>query len=565
MDLQAAAIELARQRMIERSTTDPVAFLRLSGWLDEETEAQRKERLLYYTESEADYAQAPTFYLMPRHQRALIDIIMAALDGTLMHPVTGLPCKRIAISVPPRHGKSQTLVGLGCFLTANRHKTNAMYLTYSDDQAGTWGIGAGSILEEVLARQNSKVKPDRANWNRNERRLSNGSSFYFQGLGGGVTGKGADLIIVDDPIKGDRESLMPNNLNALEKDFHSVAETRLDTEDGVVVVVHTRWLEDDLIGRLTDEDSSTHDDYIYHNWLALIETEEDAEADYFHRNVGETLWPKPFNKARKGYGPAYFLTKKKHDPGNFFTLYQGVPQPSEGNEFRPQDIVLYDKMPEDDLIWYMASDHASSIKNWADYTVIIPFGVDSYGDAYISPHIYWDRAPFDVQAKRIIEFFNDPAHPCRRWGTASGMTFNSLWPLIKRTQEELGTFVRVKKFPETGDKVARSGAARGFMRSGRIRFPAKAPWLKRAIQEILKFDGERSTRTKKDDFVDTLSLIGFMMKNLSKGEKPVVPEKELDYLTKSVMNDTGVLKSPAVPSLAEDYVDLNYGDTDVGW
>lgn len=181
-----------------------------------------------------------------------------------------------------------------------------------------------STLAHDFAKSNSK-KIDQYNIfdvtiesdNQDRMTLDNGSEMIKAGILGGITGKGAHLLIIDDPIKTAEEARSEVHREKIWKEWVSSLSTRLE-ECPIVIVIMTRWHEDDLCGRLLNFEYAKP-----LPWNVINLPLEAEENDVLGRQPGEPLWPE-----RYGYD---FIEVRKRYPEDFNALYQGRPTAQEGN------------------------------------------------------------------------------------------------------------------------------------------------------------------------------------------------------------------------------------------
>ena len=155
---------------------------------------------------------------------------------------------RLIVSLPPRHGKSELLSHwTPVWFLANWPQKRVGLASYAAEFAETWGRRARDSVVENAQELGIQVRPD---LNRaSEWELTAGGGMMTAGVGGPFTGRGFDLLIIDDPIKNRQEA----NSAALRRHvwewWRSTARTRLEP-GGSIIVVMTRWHEDDLAGKL---------------------------------------------------------------------------------------------------------------------------------------------------------------------------------------------------------------------------------------------------------------------------------------------------------------------------
>lgn len=247
---------------------------------------------------------------------------LAILNRKLTDVMAGR-CPRLIISMPPRHGKSVFVSQYFPALYLGTWPDRRVILTsYEAGFAANWGRKVRDLTEEyglpffgIKVRSNSSAA-DR--WDL-ESALGGMST---AGVGGPLTGKGADLLIIDDPIKNAEEA---NSQTIREKQwdwFGSTAYTRLEP-DGAAIVMATRWHAEDLPGRLIEEMKAGGERWDVLNLPALAE-----DHDPLGREPGEALWPLRFDRERleeihKAIGSYYFSA-----------LYQGRPGVRGGGFFK---------------------------------------------------------------------------------------------------------------------------------------------------------------------------------------------------------------------------------------
>lgn len=159
--------------------------------------------------------------------------------------------EKLIINLPPRHGKTEFITKYFTAWYLLKNKSHKVLLTaYSDALSRNFSRTIFDIINSELPKLNSKIDPKSKSVS-NFRILPEKGEFYATGSDGSLTGRGADLLIVDDPIKNavDAKSLVWRD--RLWDWFLSTAYTRLEP-GGIIVIVMTRWHKDDLIGRIEE-------------------------------------------------------------------------------------------------------------------------------------------------------------------------------------------------------------------------------------------------------------------------------------------------------------------------
>ncbi|GAA3002510.1 phage terminase large subunit [Kitasatospora albolonga] len=224
---------------------------------------------------------------------------------------------RLLLTMPPRHGKSRRAARWApLWYLLQRPEHRVMIASYSAEPAddhGRWIRDAITTWGEQIG---IALHPGSKAANRFDI-FGHEGGLVCAGVGGGLTGKGAHLAVVDDPIKDDAEAQSPTMRKRLWEWWQSVLLTRIEP-GGSVIVIQTRWSEDDLVGRILA--SETAEDWIIIDLPAIADSPDDA----LGRQVGEPLWP-----ARYGQKA---LAKIRRAVGErvWWSLYQQKPRPQEG-------------------------------------------------------------------------------------------------------------------------------------------------------------------------------------------------------------------------------------------
>lgn len=303
-----------------------------------------------------------------------------------------------------------------------------------------------------------------------------------------------NCLIIDDAIKSRVDANSKSFRDKQWEWFTQVAMTRL-LPMGRVVIIMTRWHEDDLVGRLTDPSNPCYNRDEAASWKVLSLPAIAEDDDPMKRTKGEALWP-------ERYPIPVLEAQRRLDPTGFSALYQGKPTPDDGDYFTREMLVGYrpGEMP-DNLRWYAASDHAVATTQEADKTCMGCVGVDEDGDVWIPPDIFWRRARTDVVVDGMLDQMQ--RHSPIWWWAERGHISKAIGPFLRKRMQERNIYCAIDEVVPAKDKQTRAQAIRGRMAMGKVHFPKFASWWGDAEAELLKFPAARH-----DDFVDWLAHIG---------------------------------------------------------
>ena len=235
---------------------------------------------------------------------------------------------RILLSAPPQHGKSELCSNwLPTWFLRKFPKKKVILGTYGQDYANKWGT---KVRENLTLNPKIRIPMRLDTASKKKFITGEGGQMMVAGVDGPATGEGADLFIVDDPYKNPEEAMSPKIRTSVMNWFRAVANTRLQS-GGSIVVMHTRWMDDDLIGELAKEEG-----WIYLNFEAIC---EHPEKDPLHRKLGEALCPERYT--------AEDLAQKRVDVTDlfWFPMFQGSPLNTAGSIVTELDIQFYDELP----------------------------------------------------------------------------------------------------------------------------------------------------------------------------------------------------------------------------
>lgn len=404
---------------------------------------------------------------------------------------------RLIITMPPRAGKSEISAKKFIPWVIGRDPyRSVIFATYNDRFAEDTGRSCRNAIKTPMYKQIFPQCKLRANSAASDRlETEEGGIAAFVGVGGSITGRGADFLVIDDPIK-DREQAD----SRLEREkqwqwFTEVALTRLMDDMSRVVIIMTRWHEDDIVGRITDPKNEHYNEEEARKWKILALPAIAGDDDPIGRQPGESLWPKRFSIQ-------FLHSQKALNSRGFSALYQGRPTPEDGEFFKKEHFMEYNmgELPEN-LRMYCASDHAVTIQQYSDYNVLLPVGIDVKNHIWIMPQIFWKKAQSDEVTEQMLNMIR--LHKPIFWWAENGHISKSIGPFLRKRMMEESVHCAIVEMTPSKDKQQRAQSIQGRMAMGMVHWPRYAHWYQDAKDQMLKFPAG-----SKDDFVDALAWIG---------------------------------------------------------
>jgi len=398
--------------------------------------------------------------------------------------------QRLVITLPPRSLKSICAsVAFPAWVLGHHPSERLVCASYSGDLAAKHARDSRSVMESDWYKDafpNTRISDDK-NAEMDFTTTKHGYR-YSTSVGGTLTGRGGNFLIIDDPLKPD-EATSDIKRSAVTEWFDSTLYSRLDDKrHGVIIVIMQRLHVDDLVGHILEQEP-----WVHLNLPAIAEEEETIQIakNQFHtRSVGDLLHP--------DREPKDVLDRMKAVLGSFkfSAQYQQNPLPLEGSIIKWSWFRSYDSLPQrepGDII-VQSWDTASKPGESNDYSVCTTWFVK--GNLYYLTHVYRERLNYpDLKNKVIIHAIKHQADTVLIEDKSSGTA------LIQELQRggEPGAPIPIAFKPE-GDKVTRMCAQSAKIEAGHVHLPRSAPWLDELRMEVLQFP-----RGRHDDQVDSLS------------------------------------------------------------
>lgn len=389
--------------------------------------------------------------------------------------------KRLLICCPPRHGKSMTVSETfpSWFIGRNTNR-RVIVVSYGDALAQRFGRENKKRIrefgKEIFNIKLSSVNQANVNWGLDGAR----GGMIAAGIGGSITGEGADLLIIDDPIKNRMEANSIAYRNMVWNEYLSTLLTRLQSEAAIILIL-TRWHEDDLAGRILKEHADDWD-------IVSLPAVAESENDLLGRKIGETLWPE------NGYDEKWAALKKREVGTQVWnSLFQQRPSILEGGLFNRGWWRYYQRIPNDIEEFGMSWDCTFKDNDDTDYVVGQVWGRRG-ADYYLLDQVRDQMG--------IIATMNSLQSLYGKWPRAT----------LKLIEDKAnGTAViemMTKKIPglipvnPQGGKFIRAQAMSPFAESGNIYLPdpSIAYWVHDFIEECASFPNGMT-----DDMVDAMT------------------------------------------------------------
>lgn len=407
---------------------------------------------------------------------------------------------RLIINLPPRNGKSELISKYFPAWYLGKHPDHRIILaSYEADFAAGWGRKARDLVEEFGPEYfNIGVRQTSSAAHRWDLEGYNGG-MVTAGAGGAISGKGANCFIIDDPIKNQDEANSKLQRDRVDEWYKSVVYTRLDTAVSSIIIMQTRWHDDDLAGRRIKEMDKGGEKWKIVSIPAVAEKD-----DILGRPIGTPLWPERF--------PLSYLHKVKGTigPDWWAALYQQNPIQQTGKLFKRQyfryftrEGDIYKLFAQDggsksykvsDTWIFQTCDPAASTRETADYFVLATWAVTPDNDLLLLD-ILRDRLEGPDQPALFKQAY-DLWHPQFQAVESAGLG-KTLYQMLVRE----GLPVQdLQSMGQDMDKLTRARPAAVRMKAGAVYFKKGAFWLQDYEDELIAFD-----KGAHDDQVDVTS------------------------------------------------------------
>lgn len=401
--------------------------------------------------------------------------------------------KRLIVTMPPRHGKSEMVsLRFPCWYLGRHPNDYIVQAGYAESIALTHSRRARDIFISSSVRSlfpDIHHRPETAGQEQivaerqsaHEWGTTQGGSYYAVGIGGGLTGRGFNIGIIDDPVKDAEEAESAVYRERVWEWYQKVFRTRAHPNAAIIVVM-TRWHQDDLVGKLLKQAKEAPQ---ADQWTVLhLPAITDNKALWTERYPLEELY-----KLRSSIGSRAFES-----------LYQGNPTIAEGQIIKREWWQYYSTKPNFNRIIH-SWDTAFKDKTKSDYSVCSVWGETDNG--YYLLDVWRNKVEFPELKRVAISLYErDKPSVVLVEDKASGQS------LIQELQRN--TRIPVLPFKIDSDKVARAYSITPLIEAGKVMLPESANWLFDYVEELSGFPNYTH-----DDQVDsTTQALEFMKGSL---------------------------------------------------
>lgn len=432
-------------------------------------------------------------WLPAKHAVFLADSIQARIESV----ASGDPKNLLVIEAPPRHGKSELVSKrLPAWYLTRWPKRNVLLSSYSAEFSRVWGRRARSIVQAISKKTGIEVSSTQSaasDWEI----AGYGGSMTTSGIGGSLTGRGASLLIIDDPVKNAEEAESATVRDSHWDWWQTTASTRIEP-GGIAVIMATRWHRDDLIGRILKEQP----DQVYRLRLPALADDHDP----LGRQPGEALWPERWPQAA--------LKRKQVAMARAWweALYQQNPIASGETEFPSAwfDDRWFEEWPKNYVLRTMSLDPSKGKDaKRSDYQALVKLCIGNDDVLYVQADM--KKQPIPQMIADAVDQYNQ-FRP-QAFGLEANAWQDLLAPDFQEEFKRQGILApEVWQINNQVNKLVRIRRISGYLSQGRIRFKQNCPGTKILIEQMIDFpSGDH------DDGPDSLEMAIRLAEQLTSG------------------------------------------------
>lgn len=389
--------------------------------------------------------------------------------------------------------------------------------SYAHTLAESFGRRGRNRVAQFHHELGYSLKPDSKS--AGEWETTNNGRYFCAGVGAGIAGHRADLGLIDDYLGSQEDADSPNVRQKQWDWFLGDFWPRLKPNASIIIIANRRH-EDDLIGRLLDPQSNSP--ILSDDWEVIRIPFFAEDNDTLGRlpaipgntesYVSSRVWPEWFTDEQARGVLAL-------PPRILSGLYQQRPAPEEGGYFKRTNLIGYTRDELDEiekrggLTYYAGGDFAVSEEKDANRHCYPPVGLDSFGNIWFLPDIFWKKAGPKEAISALISLFL--RRKIQVFVGEKGHISKSLGPFLKDAMRNANAWTHIEEVTPSNAKDVRARTFQAFTEMHRCRFPKFADWWSAAEHELLTFPGGKT-----DDLVDGASHICNYINSMLRGQKP---------------------------------------------
>jgi predicted phage terminase large subunit-like protein len=447
----------------------------------------------------------------------------------------GVPIRKLLITMPPRHAKSfYGTINFPAYCMMRDPTREIMVAGYNSELAATFGRQTREIVTNPANLKSfPKFKLSQESRAVDFWKTVEGGAYYAVGMGGTTTGRGANILIVDDPYKTREEADSTVKRNKIWDFYTASLLTRMQPHRNgkppILIVTHTRWNPDDIGARIMESDEFKRGEWFHLNYPAIRTIESGVEikrsdlpkddpryipariivngkyvnitSSYMNKSNKYVscerevaLWPERF--------PLKELKKIRERIGDreFEALYQQNPYVLGGNIIKISWFKRYtpETCPTEFHAIVIGLDTAFKTKSWNDFSVITVAGITELGDIYILK-VYREKLEYPDLKRKLVNINSVwRGRGLRGWYVEDAASGQSLIQDMRH-----GSSLTILPWkPGTNDKTNRCTSITPIIEGGRVFIPEEADWLDDWEVELSQFPSG-----KHDDQVDSLVIV----------------------------------------------------------
>ena len=447
----------------------------------------------------------------------------------------GVPIRKLLITMPPRHAKSfYGTINFPAYCMMRDPTREIMVAGYNSELAATFGRQTREIVTNPANMKSfPKFKLSQESRAVDFWKTVEGGAYYAVGMGGTTTGRGANILIVDDPYKTREEADSTVKRNKIWDFYTASLLTRMQPHRNgkppILIVTHTRWNPDDIGARIMESEEFKRGEWFHLNYPAIRTIESGVEikrsdlpkddpryipariivngkyvnitSSYMNKSDKYVscerevaLWPERF--------PLKELKKIRERIGDreFEALYQQNPYVLGGNIIKTSWFKRYtpETCPTEFHAIVIGLDTAFKTKSWNDFSVITVAGITELGDIYILK-VYREKLEYPDLKRKLVNINSVwRGRGLRGWYVEDAASGQSLIQDMRH-----GSSLTILPWkPGTNDKTNRCTSITPIIEGGRVFIPEEADWLDDWEVELSQFPSG-----KHDDQVDSLVIV----------------------------------------------------------